>query len=56
MSTVILQTLNRSNWPLIFKPTRRPLPPKAAVAVEGMAHDAEAQVQDLEAHPRKDVL
>jgi hypothetical protein len=56
MSTVILQTLNRSNWPLIFKLTRRLLPPEAAVAVEGMAHDAEAQVHDPEAHTRKEVL
>jgi hypothetical protein len=43
-------------WPLIFKLTRKLLPPKAAAAVEGMAHDAEAQVHDPEAHTRKEML
>jgi hypothetical protein len=43
-------------WPLIFALVRKLLPPKAAHVVEELAHDAEAQVHDPEAHTRKEML
>jgi putative tricarboxylic transport membrane protein len=43
-------------WPLIFKGLRRLLPARTAAAVDHLAHDAEAQVHDPEAHTRKEML